>query len=102
MKLWSPVVSAKAWIFSCGTSIQDEGPNVVPVSSRDMRPSLLPLAQRERHLAAFRKVVAGLRALLEHGVLLLRGLDALHRAGLALRLRQCLLRGGERLPDHLR
>ena len=28
MKLWSPVVSAKAWIFSCGTSIHDDGPEL--------------------------------------------------------------------------
>src|SRR5438477_10068400 len=28
---WSPVASANASIFSCGTSIQDEGPNSAPV-----------------------------------------------------------------------
>src|SRR5215471_16795410 len=32
MKLWSSVVSANAWIFSCGTSIHDEGPNSAPTS----------------------------------------------------------------------
>src|SRR5215469_17978773 len=32
MKLWSSVVSAKAWIFSCGTSIHDDGPNSAPTS----------------------------------------------------------------------
>src|SRR5262249_28135561 len=32
MKLWSPVVSANAWIFSWGTSIHDDGPNSAPTS----------------------------------------------------------------------
>src|SRR6478672_7719343 len=40
MKLWSPVVSAKAWIFSCGTSIHDEGPNSAPASIALMRKTL--------------------------------------------------------------
>src|SRR5215469_10369471 len=40
MKLWSSVVSAKAWIFSCGTSIQDEGPNSAPTSMVLMRERL--------------------------------------------------------------
>src|SRR3954468_6073700 len=40
MKLWSPVVSAKAWIFSCGTSIHDDGPNPAPTSIALMRERL--------------------------------------------------------------
>src|SRR5438105_12562458 len=32
MKLWSPVVSANAWIRSWETSTQDDGPNSAPTS----------------------------------------------------------------------
>src|SRR3954452_4345028 len=35
---WSPVVSAKALIFSCGISIQLEGPNCVPGVSSAIAP----------------------------------------------------------------
>src|SRR5262245_44547119 len=43
MKLWSSVVSANAWIFSCGTSIQDEGPNSLPTSMAVMAQTLRDL-----------------------------------------------------------
>src|ERR1700751_5004539 len=46
MKLWSPVVSAKAWIFSCGTSIHDEGPNSAPATIALMKESLRGLLDR--------------------------------------------------------
>src|SRR6478736_4032393 len=56
MKLWSPVVSAKAWIFSCGTSIHDEGPNSAPASIALMRKTLRGL------LDLFVGLVARIRA----------------------------------------
>src|SRR3954447_20501372 len=46
MKLWSPVVSAKAWIFSCGTSIHDDGPKPEPTSIALMRERLRGLLDR--------------------------------------------------------
>src|ERR1700751_201937 len=46
MKLWSPVVSAKAWIFSCGTSIHDECPNSAPATIALMKESLRGLLDR--------------------------------------------------------
>src|SRR5438309_10158767 len=48
MKLWSPVVSAKAWIFSCGTSIHEEGPNSAPASIALMAGPLRDLEGRKR------------------------------------------------------
>src|SRR5579884_2730943 len=52
MKLWSPVVSAKAWIFSCGTSIHDEGPNSAPTSIELMPERLRALLDRLVRLVA--------------------------------------------------
>src|SRR5262245_33375860 len=56
MKLWSSVVSAKAWILSCGTSIHDEGPNSAPTSIALMGKRLRGLLDR-----LFRLVAGGLR-----------------------------------------
>src|SRR3954471_9387485 len=52
MKLWSPVVSAKAWIFSCGTSIHDDGPKPAPTSIALMRERLRGLLYRFVRLVA--------------------------------------------------
>src|SRR5215468_4820804 len=52
MKLWSPVVSANAWILSCGTSIHDEGPNSAPTSIPLMARRLRGLLDRLVRLVA--------------------------------------------------
>src|SRR5215469_2758063 len=52
MKLWSSVVSANAWILSCGTSTHDDGPNSAPTSITPMWKRLRGLLDRLIRLVA--------------------------------------------------